>query len=369
MTDMEESENPERRILSLDLFRGVVMFFLIAEPAGLYDTLGSFPSVGALGQEIGLQFQHHPWIGMRIWDLGQPFFMFISGVAIFFSYSRRWENGETWKESLAQCIKRSTILFTLGWSIYLIIPAARGAFLYDMLPQLAIANLVVFLILRRSVLTQFSISIGLITITEVLYRLWAAMHHSQPFVAGNNFGAFVDRIVLGSISEENWVAFNMVPFTAFVIWGALAGRLLRGSSREARKAWIMVAIGLGGIAVGLALSCFTPIIRRISTISFVIVSGGICFLTFALAYWLIDILKIRKGLPIFLALGANPLVIYLFSQTGGAERLRSTTAPFAAGLAGWAGEWPAEFTAGLLTQVLMLVICFELYRRRIFIRI
>src|SRR4030042_555644 len=76
------------RLWSIDLFRGIVMFLLIAEPAGVYDLLLAPALKGTILHTIGLQFQHNPWNGLRTWDLGQPFFMFISGVAMYFSYNR-----------------------------------------------------------------------------------------------------------------------------------------------------------------------------------------------------------------------------------------------------------------------------------------
>ncbi len=99
--------DPGERLISIDLFRGVVMFFLIAEATGLYELLVAPAFEGTIVHTIGLQFQHHPWNGLRLWDLGQPFFMFISGVAMFFSYTRRWEEGERWRDSLLHALRRS----------------------------------------------------------------------------------------------------------------------------------------------------------------------------------------------------------------------------------------------------------------------
>jgi predicted acyltransferase len=60
------------------------------------------------------------------------------------------------------------------------------------------------------------------------------------------------------------------------------------------------------------------IIKRISTSSFVIVSGGWTFLTLAFSYWLIDIKKRQKWSRFLRVVGMNPLFIYLFAHVGGA---------------------------------------------------
>jgi len=372
MDNAANLENSEQRVLSIDLFRGVVMFLLIAEATGFYDLLIVPAFEGTFVHAIGLQFRHHPWNGLRLWDLGQPFFMFISGVAMYFSYNKRWEQGERWGDSLLHALKRSLLLFSLGWAIYRIVPVEdnpHGAFLYDMLPQLAFASLVAFLIMRRSVVQQLTLAFGLVVITELLYRLWVMPGFDQAFFPGHNFGSYIDRLLLGGLSGGHWVAFNIVPSTAFVIWGVLAGRLLRRSSPPARKIRTMLVIGLGGVAAGLAISLFTPIIRHICTSSFVILSGGFCLFSLALAYWLMDVRRMRKGTPFLVAVGMNPLFIYFFAQTGGADWLRQVAVPFSRGLFGWAGEWPAEVATALATLALMWGLCYWLYRRRIYVKI
>jgi len=83
-------DKPEKdRLLSLDFFRGLTMFLLIAEFTSLFEHLVSQEHEGSWLYYIGLQFHHHPWSGLRFWDLIQPFFMFIVGVAMPFSFSRR----------------------------------------------------------------------------------------------------------------------------------------------------------------------------------------------------------------------------------------------------------------------------------------
>jgi predicted acyltransferase len=166
----------DNRVLSVDFFRGVVMFFLIAEATCLYGLLVMPAFKDTFIHTVGLQFSHHPWSGMRLWDFGQPFFMLISVVAMYFSYNRRWEMGERWGSTFTHALRRSLLLFILGWAIYLIVPVegnSHGAFVYDVLPHLAVANFVAFLVLRRPVFQQLSIAFGFIAVSNLLYRLWA----------------------------------------------------------------------------------------------------------------------------------------------------------------------------------------------------
>ena len=87
---MEKPSNlPTGRLLSLDAYRGLTMFLLMAEAAFVYQALTDYFPADSLGGHLIHQFHHHPWNGLRFWDLIQPFFMFIVGVAMPFSLKSR----------------------------------------------------------------------------------------------------------------------------------------------------------------------------------------------------------------------------------------------------------------------------------------
>jgi predicted acyltransferase len=362
----------EGRVLSVDLYRGVVMFLLIGTATGFYDLLAAPALDGTILHALGLQFQHHPWHGLRLFDLGQPFFIFISGVAMVFSYEKRWARGESWRATLGQALRRSLLLLALGWALYLVgsEPGGfKGAFLFDILPQLAFASLVAFLLIRRPARTQAGVALGLVVLTELLYRLWPVIGFNQPFTAGHNFGSWVDTALFGAASEENLVTFNIVPAAAFAILGVLAAEMLKGGRTQKRKLVSLVGAGVAGVALGLALDPLTPIIRRLCTSSFVVLSGGLAFLSLALGYWLIDVMKFRKRSVFFVIVGMNPVFIYLFALSGGADWLTRIVAPFTMAFSGWMGEGPAQILTSLAVWGLLWALCYWLYRRKIFIRI
>lgn len=360
------------RLMSLDVFRGITMFLLIAEVTGIYDLLAASARRGTILQAIALQFQHHPWNGLRFWDVGLPFFMFVSGTAAYFSYRRRWEQGAGWRATLLHALKRSFLLFLLGWALYRITPVEsnpHGAFLYDVLPQLAFASLVAFLIMKRTVAEQLGIAFGLLVLTELLYRFSAMPGFAAAFMPDHNFGSYIDLLLTKELSDGHWVAFNMVPATAFVIWGGLAGRLLKSRTSPANRIRTLGIFGICGVAAGLALSPVTPIIRRICTSSFVLVCGGLGLLALAFSYWVIDVLRIRRWAMFSVAVGMNPLFIYSFTQSGGGDWFRRIVEPFTMGVFGLAGDWPAQFMTGLATLGLLWALCYWLYKKNIFIRI
>src|ERR687887_2006618 len=93
---------PGNRFESLDFFRGLTMFFLIAESTEIYDHLVDPALTGTIIASIGTQFHHHPWNGLRFWDLIQPAFMFMAGTAL--AYSLQWQQleGKTWWQSFVK---------------------------------------------------------------------------------------------------------------------------------------------------------------------------------------------------------------------------------------------------------------------------
>jgi predicted acyltransferase len=101
------------RLISLDAYRGLTMFLLIAEAALVYQTFLNAFSTESFGHTFFTQFTHHPWNGLRFWDLIQPFFMFIVGVAMPFSLNKRLaiagDRGESNKTYF------ETLLFTFSF--------------------------------------------------------------------------------------------------------------------------------------------------------------------------------------------------------------------------------------------------------------
>jgi predicted acyltransferase len=359
---------PTGRLMSLDFFRGFTMFLLIAEGTRIYEHLVA-PELGSRMVAIGTQFHHHPWNGLRFWDLVQPFFMFIVGVAMPFSIGKRWERGDSWGAAFRHALQRSFLLLFFGWALYCIGPGRITFELWNVLAQLSFTYLVAFLMMRKSVPVQLTFTFVLLLITELAYRLWPVVGFNQPFVPDQNFGSYVDLLLMGKLSGGHWVAFNAVPTTAHTMWGVLAGQILKSERPSMQKIKILAIAGLIGVVAGYALDPVTPIIKRICTSSFVIVSGGWCLLALAASYWVVDVKKFQKGAQFFVYVGMNPLLIYLFTETGGAEWIDRIVKPFTNGIFGWAGTLPAAIVTSLTVWAALWYICYWLYQKRIFVKI
>ena len=362
------------RLLSLDFFRGLTMFLLIAEGTGLWSTLVQDPVRGTFLEHFFIQFEHHPWHGLRFWDLIQPFFMFIVGVAMPFSYNNRLLKGNTHASITRHIIQRSFILLAFGVGLHCGYNKKLVWELWNVLAQLSVTIPVAYFMMRKPFKVQLAVSLLLLLIIDLLYRYFPVEGYNQPWVIDKNFGSWMDMVLMGKLNKGGgWVAINCISTAAHTIWGVLAGQLLlKDVSKKTKFRTLMIA---GAIALflgyGLDFMNFTPIIKRIATSSFVFASGGWALLGLGLSFWLIDIKEYKNWIFIFTVIGTNSIFIYMFSHTLGNQWLNKFIAIFSKGMLAWTGA--SEFILNLFTCIVVLAaewgLCYWLYKRKIFFRI
>lgn len=364
MSNTIQLSQEQNRILSIDFFRGLTMFLLIGGLEGLFDKVDPANS-NAIILFFKEQQSHVPWIGLHFWDLIQPFFMFIVGVSIPFSISRRWDKGDSWKKTFHHVLIRCFWLLTIGWAIS---SGPTTSNFNNVMAQLSVTYLIAFLFMRKAIKWQLLVSFALILMSDLLYRYWPVEGFNQAFVAGHNFGSWTDMILTGSIDHGNWVPFNAIPTSAHTIWGVIVGMILMKDWTHQKKIQTLLIAGLIGIIIGYAMNPVIPIIKHICTSSFIIVSGGWCLIGMAVSLWLIDVLNFRK-VPLFFAVfGMNPLFIYLLASS-----LRSffgrLVNPFIYRLFSWSNEITIAIISTVFIAAMLWYVCYFLYKRKIFIRL
>lgn len=374
MTSPKNLAFPEGRLASLDLFRGLIMFLLVAEGAGVYHALTDAAVGNGFATAIMTQFEHHEWNGLRFWDLIQPYFMFIVGVAMWFSVKGRKAKGQTSSDITRHILRRCAILLALGVTLHIGYSRALVWELWNVLSQLSVTILIAYLIMHLPDRTQLLVSIGLLVLTEILYRFTGIEGYDQPFVKDQNFGAFMDMVLMGKINGGGgWVAINCIPTAAHTIWGVLAGKLLASDQQPMEKIKTLLIAGGIGLVVGYGLDItgLTPIIKRICTSSFVIVSGGWCLLTLAFFYGLADIQKRRNWGWFLMIIGTNSIFIYMFMGTVGSQWFTGFVSIFTIGIMGGlgAGEHMIAITTAFTVLALAWALCYWLYIRKIFFKI
>ena len=347
------------RLLSLDVMRGGIMVLLALESAGLYEHLTSL-SGDSIFHPLLLQFEHHPWHGLHAWDLVQPAFMFMAGTALAFSLRRQQLENRSWGYSFRKALRRSGWLFFWGVLDYAVRRTGLSFELWDVLTQLSFTSLIAFLIFRWSFTAQLGVCAGLLLLTEVLYRFTHMPGFDQPFTDQHNFGNYMDLLLMNKINKDGWVAINCIPTAVHTIAGALAGKLLLdpGASKKVQRLLLWGAISL---LLGYALDWtgITPIIKRIATSSFTLVSLGYSLLILAACYWFIDVRNHRKHWDFFIIVGMNSIFIYLFFEIVGHR---------------WFNGYVSAFTGkGILTSLVIFAcewgLCYFLYKKKIFFKV
>lgn len=369
-TQQTASGEIQGRLVSLDAFRGLTMFLLVAEGAGLYAALQHPGFDGTIFGKLAVQFTHHPWNGLRFWDLVQPYFMFIVGVAMPFAIAKRRERGDKELDIFQHVLFRSFMLLLLGVLLHCAYSNKLVWELWNVLAQLSFTYLIAYLIMGKSPKTQIVFTLVLLVLTETLYRVWWVPGFDQPFVKDHNFGSYMDMVLMGKLNAGGgWVAVNCVPTAAHTIWGVLAGMVLRSNRAALDKIKYLAIPGLIMVVAGYALDPITPIIKRICTSSFVIVSGGWCLLTLALFYWLIDVKGIRRWAKFAIIVGTNSIFIYLFSNTIGPRWLNGFVSIFTEGFLSWTGAAVVALLTALVSLAIHWYLCYWLFKHKILIKI
>lgn len=345
------------------------MVLLALESTGLYEHLLT-ATEGNLLNGVFLQFFHHPWNGLRFWDLIQPGFMYLAGISMALSLHKQKEQGFSWNESFQKILKRCGWLFFWGVLDYAVRPKGLSFELWDVLTQLSFTTLVAFLVFQWRMPYQILVCIGILLLTEILYRYANVPGFDQPFTDQQNFGNYVDLLLMNKINTGGWVAINCLPTAVHTIAGALTGKLLleRPNNISVLLPCAIVCLVIG---YGLDVTGITPIIKRIATSSFTLVSLGWCLLALAFCYWWIDIKTHRNYLAFFTIVGMNSLFIYIFFEIVGARWFNGYISAISNGLLGFlhTPELLSHIISSLCIFVLEWGMCYFLYKKKIFFRI
>ena len=360
----------KERLVSLDAFRGFIMLWLAGGDAVIRSLhpAGNNPVFNFLVYE----FNHTPWRGLRFYDCIWPSFMLMVGISIPFAVAKRSKN-QTESQIMWHAVRRAIVLFLLGSvreSVFLGHPYLIE--LSSALQPIAIAYLVAFLISRKSVRVQAAVaSVILIGYALLLAFVGAPGIPAGTYELNHNLVNYVDLVYLGPhwqvwpYAPEGWgTILSTLPTISTTIFGLMIGELLMSSRSKTTKAKIIAAAGFSGIALGWILSPFIPVVMKMWTTSYGVMTAGWACLMFALFFWFIDA-RGHKGwtLPL-VVIGMNAIFIYLFMSIIPIGRIVGVfSAPVAAGL----GSFGPLFSALSVFAVAWLLL-FWMYRRSIFIK-
>jgi heparan-alpha-glucosaminide N-acetyltransferase len=386
------------RLTSVDVYRGFVMLLLLAESLRSCEVADALPS-SAFWAFFCHHQSHVPWVGASLHDLIQPSFSFLVGVALAFSAASRRAAGQSRSRLLLHALWRAALLVFLGiWLRSVGRPQTYFTF-EDTLTQIGLGYVFLVLLALRPRRDQW------LALALILVGYWAAFawyprpaadfdyaavgvpadwpHHLSGFAAhwnkNSNLAWAFDVWFLNLFPRESPFLFNgggyatlsFIPTLGTMILGLLAGGILRQEMAPLVRVRRLALLGVAGVALGWLLGALSlcPVVKRIWTPSFTLWSGGVCLLLLAGAYALIDGLGHRRWAFPLVVIGMNSIAAYCIYELTARFIGASLRTHFGEGTFRVAGDPYLPFVQGLAVVLVMWLILFWMYRRRIFLRI
>jgi len=252
------------RLLSLDVFRGI--------------TIAGMILVNSPGNETSYtQLDHSTWNGCTLTDLVFPFFVFIVGVSLVFSLSKRLERGEAPRDLLVKVLKRAAIIFGLGLFL-------------NGFPQYHFSTIRILGVLQRIALCYFFAALLFIKTRPrtqaliaagLLVGYWLAMTRIpvQGYGVGNltkegSLASYIDRLMLAghtyrAVYDPEGLL-STLPAIVTALIGNLTGVWLFSKRTDLQKVRGIVTAGTASAAAGWLWGVWFPINKPLWTSSYVL---------------------------------------------------------------------------------------------------
>lgn len=332
------------RISSVDAYRGFVMFLMMAEVLEFGHISKALPD-SSFWAFLAYNQDHVEWVGCSLHDLIQPSFSFLVGVALPYSIASRMAKGQNFGAMFGHTLQRSLILIFLGIFLRSMSRQQTNFTFEDTLTQIGLGYPVLFWLGFKTFRTQL-IALSIILIGYwlffAIYPLpgadfdYAAAgvtadweHNLRGFAAhwnkNTNAAWAFDQWFMNLFPREKpfirngggYSTLSFIPTLGTMILGLMAGQWLKADSAPMEKVKRFAALGVGLLVVGSLLNWLgiCPNVKRIWTPTWVLFSGGWCFLLLAAFYWLVDIQGLRKAFFWLIVIGTNSIAAYIISHT------------------------------------------------------
>ncbi|MBX3436435.1 MAG: hypothetical protein KF861_03020 [Planctomycetaceae bacterium] len=380
-----EEGGVQSRLASLDAYRGFIMMMLAASGFGI-SRFTSLPDESpvwqvrdhAFWQALSFHFDHPPWesrfglMSVSAWDLIQPAFMFMVGVAMPFSYARRESLGDGRWARMGHALRRAIVLVLLGVFLYSMGSERTNWIFPNVLAQIGLGYFFAYLLLGKKAWVQWTALGGILVGVWLMFWLYSvppdydfAAVNAQaergevysgrfaPWSKNGNVAHAFDVVFLNLLRNptpedlaaagatrdaESWAphwlriwlfdnpqafafngggyqTLNFIPSIGTTLLGILCGQLLLGRRKRWQKVGMLVGWGAGCMVLGLLAGEFLcPIVKRIWTPSWVLFSGAYVIWMLAAFYVLFDILPLRKLAFPLAIVGMNSIAMYLMGE-------------------------------------------------------
>ena len=326
------------RYVALDVLRGMTVAGMI-----LVNNPGSWGHIFS-------PLRHASWAGCTPTDLVFPFFLFVVGAAMAFSFAKYGESLS--KASVKKLLIRGALIFLVGLALnafpFIKLPMDpdhgfwwnvaekfRHLRIFGVLQRIAMCYVVGGLIalwLKKP--KKIVCTMVILALLEVLV-LWLLRDGQGAFLfgetvkdtmAGRASGAFdVNFFNALGLNGENHVyhgegfAFDpegligVLSGSCTVLLGFLIGNICRTEEHKINAVAKLFVIGMICLALGMIFSIWLPIVKKIWTGSYVLYAGGWAILMLGFFAYFIDVKGKEKIFAPFKALGMNPLFAFVMA--------------------------------------------------------
>jgi predicted acyltransferase len=308
--------NPMRRLVSLDVARGITIAFMI------------LVNNGGSSKYSYSQLEHSAWNGWTLTDLVFPSFLFIAGISIVFSNESRLARGESKTSLRLHVLRRSVILFLLGLVVNgFPLFHLHTLRIYGVLQRIAVC----FLFASLLYLWNNRAWVPITTAIVALVGYWILMRwvpipgvgvptHAVPLLDPNqNWVAYLDRKLLpGRLYEgvrDPEGLLSDIPAMGTILFGVLAGLWLRRPKSLSSKAGGLLVASITGLLLGSIWNVWFPINKKLWTSSYVLFAAGCTLLLLAICFYAVEIKEWTRGWTYpWLVFGSNAITAYVFSE-------------------------------------------------------
>jgi predicted acyltransferase len=364
------------RLVSLDVLRGITVSLMI-----LVNTPGSWSYVyGPL--------RHAEWNGCTLTDLVFPFFLFIVGVSIWFSFSKYQVKAS--KLLVNKVLERTAVIFLLG-------------FLLNLFPFFDFGNVRVMGVLQRIALAYgagallclfFKRNTLIFILSLVLVGYWALLYFggdSNPYALEDNLVRKLDLFLFGphhiyggfGIPFDPEGLLSTIPAIGTVIIGYLIGSIVGEKQSFLFKIKRLLVLGVVLICLGKLWSVVFPINKALWTSSYVLYTAGFATLLLAFLIFIIDFKGFKYWFKPFVHFGTNPLFIFVFSglyvktisylvkipMSSQGDEISGYKYLFENVFSVIAGNMNGSLLFAVTHVIMFWFVCFMLYKNKIFVKI
>lgn len=363
------------RLVSLDAFRGLTIAGMI-----LVNNPGSWA-------HIYPPLAHAAWHGWTPTDLIFPYFLFIVGVAIPFSFRRRLGEGAERGDLFRHVVRRAFIIVGVG----LAMRAVPDFDFAEMRWAGVLQRIGLVYLIAAGLYLWFAARGRWIWTGGLLFGYWAVMmlvpvpgYGAGDLSPDGNLAAYLDRLLMdGHLYRDTWDPeglLSSLPAVATSLLGIFTGEWLLSDRDRKVLTRGLLAAGAVLVPLGLLWGLVFPINKNLWTSSYVVFTAGTALLLLGAMYWAIDVKRWRGWWHTpMVVYGMNAIAVFVASgmlaKTMGRIRVGGEDGTSLHGwiyqnlFQSWAGDLNGSLAFAVTYVGFWLALMWVLYRKRIFIKI